>query len=72
MYSPADEYEERVPSSLIRLVAKMGGADQVDPNNLMIDVHRFYPIEISFVSCDINFPTLKIPQTLLGKHMTVM
>ena len=72
MYSPADDYEERVPSSLIRLVAEMCEADQVDPNNIMVDVHRFYPIEISYVSCDVSFPTLKIPLNLLGKHMTVM
>ncbi len=72
MYSPADDYEERVPSALIRLVAEMCEADQVDPNNIMVDVHRFYPIEISYVSCDVSFPILKIPHNLLGKHMTVM
>lgn len=70
MYTPADEYEERVPESVIRLVAERGGADQVDPNNIMVDVHRFYPVEISFVSADVSFKYLKIPKTFLGKFMS--
>ena len=70
MYTPADEYEERVPESVIRLVAERGRADQVDPNNIMVDVHRFYPVEMSFVSADVSFKYLKIPNKLLGKFIS--
>lgn len=71
MYTPADEYEERVPESVIRLVAERGGADQVDPNSIMVDVHRFYPVDISFVPADVSFKSLRIPDKLLGKIMTL-
>ena len=41
MYCPSDEYEDRVPNTLIRLVAERGGANEVDPNLIMIDHTRF-------------------------------
>ncbi len=71
MYYPADDFEERVPSALIRLVAELRGAEFTDPTTIMVDVHRVFPVEISYVSCDVHLPTLHIPHSLLGDHMTI-
>ena len=40
MYTPSDQFEERVPAAVIQQVAKMGGANGVDPNLIMIDATR--------------------------------
>ena len=40
MYNPSDQYEDRVPESVVRLVAERGGASGVDPSLIMIDVTR--------------------------------
>lgn len=40
MYCPADEFEDRVPDTVIRLVAERGGANDVDPTLIMIDHTR--------------------------------
>ncbi len=40
MYTPSDQFEERVPAAVIRLVAKRGGASGVDPQLIMIDATR--------------------------------
>ncbi len=40
MYMPSDEFEDRVPETVIQLVAERGAADGVDPALIMLDVTR--------------------------------
>lgn len=72
MYTPADEYEEKVPVSVVKLFVEVGGADQMDPSNLMVDVHRVYPLELSYVPADISFQSITIATDILGDHLTLI
>ena len=47
MYTPSDQFEERVPAAVIQQVAKMGGANGVDPNLIMIDATRYVDLVTS-------------------------
>ena len=64
MYTPANEFEERVPASVIRLVAQKNGADATDPVNLMVDITRVLPVSFPFTPSDVNYKHLSLPPTL--------
>ena len=61
MYTPVDEYEERVPEAVIRLVSERGGAEVIDPAHIMIDMNRFFPIEFPYSPTDVSFSALPLP-----------
>jgi len=64
MYTPANEFEERVPVSVIRLVAQRSGADRADPTQLMADTNHTLPIDFLYVPSDVNFQSLTIPRSM--------
>ena len=64
MYTPANEYEERVPVSVIRLVNQRSGADRANPAHLMADVNHILPIDFLYTPSDISFQTLTIPKAI--------
>ena len=64
MYTPANEFEERVPVSVIRLVAQKAGADKADPTHLMADINHIYPITFPFASSSVNFKSISVPKSL--------
>ena len=64
MYTPANEYEERVPVSVIRLVTQRSGADRADPAHLMADVNHILPIDFLYTPSDVSFQTLTIPKAI--------
>ena len=64
MYTPANEFEERVPVSVIRLVAQRSGADQADPTHLMADMNHTLPIDFLYVPSDVSFQSLTIPRSM--------
>ena len=63
MYTPANEYEEQVPASVIRLVAKKGRADQADPTHLMADINCVFPPEFHY-SPSTLLPLRSLPSSL--------
>ena len=64
MYTPANEYEERVPVSVIRLVTQRSGADRADPAHLMADVNHILPIDFLYTPSDVSFQSLTIPKAI--------
>ncbi len=70
MYNPVNEYEERVPISVIRLVAQKGRDDQTDPSHLMADVNHWFPMELPYSPASISFQSIAIPPSLLRIEST--
>lgn len=68
MYSPANDFEERVPASVIRLVAQKNGADTADPVHLMVNIDHFFPVTFPSTPSDINYNNLSLPPSL--NHLT--
>ena len=64
MYTPANEFEERVPVSVIRQAAKRSGADKADPSRLMADVNHMLPVTFPYTPSAVNFTTLAFPSSL--------
>lgn len=64
MYLPANEFEERVPASIIRLVAQKNGADYTDPIHLMTSIDHIFPVTFPHTPSDISYKTLSLPPSL--------
>ena len=66
MYSPANEFEERVPAAVIRSIVQKNGADTADPLHLMVDVDHFFPVSFppSPPTSDYKTLTLSLPLSL--------
>ncbi|XP_062512560.1 unconventional myosin-Vb-like isoform X2 [Corticium candelabrum] len=63
MYTPVNEFEERVPVSVIRAVVAQG-ADRADPSRLMMDISFMYPVTFPFVPVDVNLGSVTVPSKL--------
>ena len=64
MYSPANEFEDRVPASVIRLVAQKNGADSTDPAHLMASIDHVFPVTFPLSPTEISYKTLSLPSSL--------
>ena len=64
MYSPANEYEDRVPASIIRLVAQRNGADSTDPAHLMASIDYVFPVTFPLSPSDVSYRNLALPGSL--------
>ena len=64
MYTPANEYEERVPVTVIRLVAQKSGADRTDPARLMADINHVFAVEFPYTYSDVNYRSIAVPEFL--------
>eukprot|EP00053_Salpingoeca_punica_P009393 m.84178 g.84178 ORF g.84178 m.84178 type:complete len:180 (+) comp15007_c0_seq1:1422-1961(+) len=62
MYTPGD-YEERVPTDVIRAVMERG-KDKTDPTKLMMDAAQLYPVTFPFSPAAPKFPSIKLPASL--------
>jgi len=63
MYTPANEYEARVPSSVIRAVVERGH-NKTEPMFLMIDTAYMYPFTLPFTPSAVSLESLTIPENL--------
>ncbi|XP_022802810.1 unconventional myosin-Va-like isoform X2 [Stylophora pistillata] len=63
MYTPANEYEARVPSSVIRAVVERGH-NKTDPMFLMTDTAYIYPFTLPFTPSAVSLDSLTIPDNL--------
>lgn len=63
MYTPDNEYEARVPSSVIRAVVERGH-NKTEPMFLMIDTAYMYPFTLPFTPSAVSLESLTIPENL--------
>ena len=63
MYTPANEYEARVPVSVIRAVVERGH-NRTDPMYLMTDTAYMYPFVLPFTPSAVSLESLTIPDNL--------
>ncbi|XP_048581655.1 unconventional myosin-Va isoform X2 [Nematostella vectensis] len=61
MYTPANEYEARVPSSVIRAVVERGH-NKTDPMYLMLDTAYLFPVTLPFTPSAVSLETINIPE----------
>lgn len=60
MYTPANEYEARVPSKVIRAVIERGH-NKTDPMFLMMDTAYMFPVTLPFTPSAVSLETINIP-----------
>lgn len=60
MYTPANEYEARVPSSVIKAVVERGH-NKTEPMYLMMDTSYMFPVTLPFTPSSVSLETLQIP-----------
>lgn len=63
MYTPANEYEARVPSSVVRAVVERGH-NKTEPMYLMSDTAYMYPFTLPFTPSAVSLESINIPETL--------
>ena len=63
MYTPANEYEARVPSSVIRAVVERDH-NKTEPMFLMNDTAYIYPFTLPFTPSAVSLDSLTIPDHL--------
>ena len=63
MYTPDNEYEARVPSSVIRAVVARGH-NKSEPMYLMVDTNYLYPVTLPFTPSAVSLDTVNIPEHL--------
>lgn len=69
MYTPADDYEERVSVHVIKAVAKQRG-DSVMPSELMEKLNTAGPVTFPFIPSDINLRGITLPAFLKLDFLT--
>jgi len=79
IYTPVDEFEERVPIAFIRKIqtklkarTETAGAGIAGPSSLLMDTKYSYPVTFPFNPSAVGLDTLSVPETLhlgfLNKH----
>lgn len=73
LYTPVDEFEERVPISFIRKIQqKLKGRRQEADNTLLMDTKHSFPVTFPFNPSSIAMETIEVPQQLhlgfLNRH----
>ena len=63
MYTPTNEFEERVPAVVIRAVADKG-RDRADPTKLMADIHAMKAVTFPFKPNNLEFSSIVVPESL--------
>ncbi|KAF6027871.1 Myo5 [Bugula neritina] len=68
LYTPVDEYEERVPISFIRKIQQTlkekRKSDSSNPQALLIDTKQFFPVMFPFCPSSIGLESIDIPSVL--------
>ncbi|XP_033725756.1 uncharacterized protein LOC117315603 isoform X3 [Pecten maximus] len=65
LYTPVDEFEERVPIPFIREIQKkLKGRPQETDNTLLMDTKFSYPVTFPFNPSSIAMETVEVPQSL--------
>ena len=71
MYTPANEYEARVPAAVIRAVVQRA-QDKPDPMFLMADANKTYSVSFTFTASAVALETIAIPETLNASFLKVI
>ena len=72
MYTPASEYEPRVPSKVIRAVVSKATKQTPDPANLMMSVQFSSPVNFLFTPSAVQFEKIELPGVLNLKNIKVI
>lgn len=70
MYTPPNEYEPRVPASLIRTVVNK--MKKEENSYLMLDLNYVTPMTASFVPSTVNFVNLSLPSALKINELEII
>jgi len=69
MYTPADDYEERVPVHVIKAIAAKRG-DNIAPSQLMEKMNNANPVTFPFTPSDVNLKGITLPAFLKLDFLT--
>eukprot|EP00794_Sanderia_malayensis_P004645 gene4645-5253_t len=72
MYTPANEYEPRVPSKVIRAVVAKATKQSPDPSSLMMNIQFSSPVNFPFTPSAVEFEKIKIPNVLKLRNVKVI
>ena len=64
MYTPASEYEPRVPAKVIRAVVAKATKETTDPGKLMMNIQFSSPVIFQFTPSAVEFEKIEVPTTL--------
>ena len=64
MYTPASEYEPRVPSKVIRAVVAKASKQTPDPANLMMSIQFSTAVNFPFTPSAVEFEKIELPDVL--------
>ena len=72
MYTPASEYEPRVPSKVIRAVVAKATKQSPDPSSLMMNIQFTSPVNFPFTPSAVQFEKIELPSVLKLKNVRVI
>eukprot|EP00112_Aurelia_sp_Birch-Aquarium-sp1_P000216 Seg1018.18 transcript_id=Seg1018.18/GoldUCD/mRNA.D3Y31 product="Unconventional myosin-Va" protein_id=Seg1018.18/GoldUCD/D3Y31 len=72
MYTPANEYEPRVPSKVIRAVVAKATKQNPDPSTLMMNIQFSSPVNFPFTPSVVQFEKIQIPDSLKVPNVRVI
>ena len=72
MYTPANEYEPRVPSKVIRAVVAKATKQNPDPSTLMMNIQFSSPVNFPFTPSAVQFEEIQIPDSLRIPNVRVI
>ncbi|XP_056002833.1 unconventional myosin-Va-like isoform X5 [Ostrea edulis] len=71
LYTPVDEFEERVPISFIRKIQeRLKTTRNDDDNTLLIDIKYSFPVTFPFNPSSLTLDTVEIPESLHLEFLT--
>ena len=71
MYTPANEYEARVPAAVIRAVVQQAH-NEADPMFLMVDANKTYPVSFAFTASAVSLENISIPESISSSFLKVI
>jgi len=72
MYTPASEYEPRVPTKVIKAVVAKATKEPTDPGKLMMNIQFSSPVIFQFTPSAVEFEDIKVPDALNLRSVKVI
>ena len=72
MYTPANEYEPRVPGKVIRAVVSKATKQNPDSSTLMMNIQFSSPVNFPFTPSAVQFEKIQIPDSLRIPNVRVI
>ena len=71
MYTPANEYEARVPAAVIRAVVQRAHNEN-DQMFLMVDANKTFPVSFAFTASAVALETITMPETINSSFLKII